>query len=270
MTLDHVTLRELAAGAALDDLDVDERDALTVHLASCAPCRGLRAELDDVMADLALVAPTLHAPASLRSEVMAALREPPRYVDAPVRIPELAAAGHAGSRAGDHRGRRIGTWAAVGLAAVLGVVAVGLTGENQRLLAERQAAEAAAAAAEQELQARQAAIAVIADPSHVTAPLEPDELAPASTAMVVFRPGTSDAYLMAVDLPATPDGQVYQLWYADAAGVHPLGTYHHDGQGAFVAPFGVDLANSAAAMVTLEPEGGVQGEPGPQVVFGEF
>ena len=30
-------------------------------------------------------------------------------------------------------------------------------------------------------------------------------------------------------LPPTPAGQVYQLWFADAAGVHPLGTFTFDG-----------------------------------------
>ena len=44
----------------------------------------------------------------------------------------------------------------------------------------------------------------------------------------------------------------------------------YDGRGPFVAPFGVDLADGAAAMVTLEPMGGATGEPGPQVVFGEL
>lgn len=262
MTLDHAALRELAAGAALDDLDGDELVALTSHLSTCAPCRGLQAELDDVMGDLALIAPTLHAPASLRADVMAALREPPRYADAPVR--PAAPQSIAGPRF------RIGTWMALGAAAVLGVAAVGLGSQVARLGGELASAQAAAADAQQQLQARQAAIAVIADPTHVTAPLEPDELAPGTTAMVVFTPGTTDAYLMAVDLPATPADHVYQLWFADDAGVHPLGTFHHDGEGAFVAGFGVDLASSAAAMVTLEPEGGAQGEPGPQVVFGEF
>jgi hypothetical protein len=75
---------------------------------------------------------------------------------------------------------------------------------------------------------------------------------------------------MADRLPATPDGMVYQLWYADAAGVHALGTFRHDGEGPLLARFGVDLGSSAAAMVTLEPEGGAVGEPGPQVVFGEL
>jgi hypothetical protein len=37
-----------------------------------------------------------------------------------------------------------------------------------------------------------------------------------------------------------------------------------------MAPVGVDLAHSAAVMVTLEPSGGATGAPGPQVVFGEL
>ena len=80
MTLDHATLRQLAAGAALDDLDTDERDALTRHLATCARCRRLRDELDEIVADLALTAPTLRAPASLWAEVLAAVRATPRDI----------------------------------------------------------------------------------------------------------------------------------------------------------------------------------------------
>ena len=113
-------------------------------------------------------------------------------------------------------------------------------------------------------------MAVVADPAHETASLHAEPIAPGVESVVVFRPGTADAYLMATDLPPTPAGKVYQLWYADAAGVHPLGTFHHDGSGPFIAPFNVDLGESVAAMVTLEPEGGAQGTPGPEVIFGEL
>jgi hypothetical protein len=75
---------------------------------------------------------------------------------------------------------------------------------------------------------------------------------------------------MARNLPATPSGHGYQLWYADAAGVHPLQTVSFDGSGTFVAPIGVDLADSTAVMITLEESGGALGAPGPQVVFGEL
>jgi hypothetical protein len=87
---------------------------------------------------------------------------------------------------------------------------------------------------------------------------------------VVYVPGTDEAWLVAHGLPATPADHGYQLWFADAAGVHGLGTYSFSGEGTFVAPFAVDLASSKAAMVTLEPVGGAVGDPGPQVVFGEL
>ena len=74
--MDHATLRELAAGAALDDLDPAEALALDRHLPTCAPCLGLSADLGDVLGELALAAPVLRPPADLRGHVLDALHEP--------------------------------------------------------------------------------------------------------------------------------------------------------------------------------------------------
>ena len=65
--MDHSTLRQLAAGAALDDLAPVERAELDRHLTTCAPCRRLSSDLDDVLGDLALVAPTMQPPSDLRA-----------------------------------------------------------------------------------------------------------------------------------------------------------------------------------------------------------
>lgn len=269
--MDHGPIRLLAAGAALDDLDAEERADYDRHLGTCPACQALAADLDDVVADLALVAPTLVPPLSLRDGVLAALHgsaatetpAPPAVLRA-LPFPSAAADTQSAGRP------RVALWGSLGLAAVLGIVAVGLGAQTSRLTEQVAAANTAAAEAQVKLAAREAAIALIADPSHRTASLRAEPVAPVATAVVVYRPGSTDAYLMAMNLPATPDGQVYQLWVADDAGVRALGTFHFDGQGAFIAPFGVDLGTSAAAMVTLEPEGGAQGEPGPQVVFGEI
>jgi hypothetical protein len=75
---------------------------------------------------------------------------------------------------------------------------------------------------------------------------------------------------MAGQLPAPPAGNVYQLWSADASGVHALATFTCDPSLSCLAPFGTDLSGATAAMITLEPAGGAQGEPGPQVAFGEL
>ena len=74
--MDHAVLTELAAGAALDDLDPRERAALDAHLASCGRCQALVVELEEVLADLALAAPELQPPASLRGDLLDRLREP--------------------------------------------------------------------------------------------------------------------------------------------------------------------------------------------------
>ncbi len=279
--MDHGTLQQLAAGAALGDLDATERVQLDAHLATCASCVALSADLEGVLVNLALAAPELRPPASLKLEIMSALRSP-AVVDVEAPTPMDTGQGPAAGGpvpassvapvvdlAERRRWRTIGV-AGAGMAAVLAIAAVGLGARTADLTEQVAAARVALAEAQAQVASRNAALTVIAAPGHVTASLHAEPVAPDATAMVVFRPGSDESYLMATGLPATPDGQVYQLWFADGSGVHALGTFHHDGTGAFVAPFGVDLADSAAAMVTLEPEGGAQGEPGPQVVFGEF
>jgi anti-sigma-K factor RskA len=260
--VDHAELTQLAAGAALDDLDPAERAELDAHLAGCARCRSLVVELEDLLGDLALAAPELRPPAHLRADVMASLRaaEPG---DTPTGRPATV---HVLPR----RRPSIGRLAGLAIAAGLAVVAVGLGARTIQVEGELAAVSRALAEAEARDTGQLAAMALIADPAHVTVALHPEPIAPDTNAVVLYRPGTTEAFLMATDLPATPAGSVYQLWVADADGVHPLGTFAHDGSGPVVAPFGVDLATGAAAMVTLEPVGGAVGEPGPEVVFGEL
>lgn len=258
--MDHGALAQLAAGAALDDLDAAEREELDRHLPSCTSCQELTADLGDVVGDLALAAPTVWPPSSLRRDILAALHAS----DGPARMERAIVHPSPG------RPPRLATWGSLGLAAVLGVVAIGFGAQAARLNQQLQATNAAAAQAQSKVAAREGAVALLGDPRHVAANLHAEAVAPGATAFVAYAPGSTNAYLMAMNLPPTPPGHVYQLWVADEAGVHPLGTFQFDGEGAFVAPFGVDLGASAAAMVTLEPVGGAQGEPGPQVVFGEF
>ena len=222
--MDHAALRELAAGAALEDLEPLERLALDQHLAACRDCRALAAELDQLMADLALVSEDREPPASLHGDVLAAIRS-------------------SGDRSSS---------TTVSLAGTAVPAPVPLRPAGSPLAARLPAL---------------AVLAVAADPSHRTAGLH----APTGpSATVVWVPGTEDAFLVSHNLPATPSGRVYQLWHADESGVHPLATFTHDGEGPLIAPFGVDLATSSAAMVTLEPVGGAQAEPGAEVVFGEL
>jgi anti-sigma factor RsiW len=275
----HRELRELAAGAALDDLDPVERGLLDDHIGSCDACATLSLELEDIVADLALSAPEIRPPVALRQSVMRAIRpvatttlralpSPSDPIPVPGQDGTEATVDLETLRRERRTGRRL-TVGALGIAAVLAIATLG-SGLNaiglQDELARRQVQldDATSRAGRQA-----AAMTVALHPSHLTASLEAEPIAGQAHAQVVYLPGTTDAYLIVDALPPTPAGFVYQLWVADHEGVHGLATFHHVG-GTFVAGFGLDLTGKEAAMVTLEPSGGAVGEPGPQVVFGEL
>jgi anti-sigma-K factor RskA len=263
----------LAAGAALEDLEADEWREYEAHRRTCADCARLEVELDHVLADLALAVPERRPPPDLLDALRRAISADavaggppadghPAQVVAPSNVIPFARA--------DRRADRRPILAAVGLAAALAVVSVGLGARSVALSDELGSARAQLGRMQEALGHQGAAMAVAVHPSHETAQLHAEPSAPGATAFVVYVPGSDEAWLVANGLPPTPDGHAYQLWFADTAGVHGLGTFTFDGQGAFVAPFSVDLASSSAAMVTLEPIGGATGDPGPQVVSGEL
>lgn len=259
----------LAAGAVLDDLDADERASYEGHRASCTDCRSVELELDHVMADLSLVAPERVPPADL----LVSIRRAIAVEDPAPRIAAFAPAVQpqpASNVVPLRRPSRGPMFASLALAAGLGVVALGLGARSVTLQQDLDSTSAQVASLEASLAGQGSAMTVALNPAHVTVALHGDAIAPAAEAAVVFVPGDAASYVVARNLPATPSGHGYQLWYADATGVHPLQTVSFDGNGTFVAPVGVDLADSSAVMITLEESGGAQGEPGPQVVFGEL
>ena len=278
---DHERFLQLIAGRELGGLDAAESAELDEHLAGCAACSLEVRRMADATAEMALAAPVRQPPAGMRSSILAAI-----HAEAAAPAPIAAAAAPAdpsparrsgtalrdGPSAGwlaRLRGSGLGL-AAAGLAAILVIVSLGLGARALDLQSQLDAQNRAAATAQQRLAALAGAIVVALDPGHASANLEPEAGAPSAIAQVVFRPGTDQAYLIADRLPPTPAGHVYQLWYADATGVHPLSTFAYDGNGAFIEPFGVDLGGKTAAMVTLETAGGSTGQPGPQVVFGQL
>ena len=263
----------LAAGAALEVLAADEWREYDAHRRTCAECARLEVELDHVLADLALAVPERMPPPDLLEGIRRAIATEafagglqadaqPAKVAAPSNVIPFARP--------ERRADRRPVFAAVGLAAALAVVSVGLGARSVALSDELGTARAQLGRMQEALGHQGAAMAVAVNPSHQTAQLHAEDSVPGATAFVVYVPGSDDAWLVAHGLPPTPDGHAYQLWFADTAGVHGLGAFTFDGQGAFVAPFSVDLASSSAAMVTLEPLGGATGDPGPQVVFGEL
>ncbi len=72
--MNHRHVLELAAGAALDDLDPEERDAMAAHLAGCPACRAGARELDEVILALGMVSPRRTPPPELWGSIRAAIR----------------------------------------------------------------------------------------------------------------------------------------------------------------------------------------------------
>ncbi len=279
--------RLLAAGAALGDLEPAERTAYELHRATCAACHQLELDLGHVLADLALAVPERIPPTGLLDGIRRALSADAGPGSAPLAfaslgpsasmdgrtIARVARARPAAPAAMASRARwpsRLPLAASLAAAAVLALVAAGLGARTTDLQDELADARARAASLETALAGQAGAMTLAMDPSHVTVALHAEPVAPAAEAAVVYLPGSTTAYLVARNLPATPSGHGYQLWYADAAGVHPLQTVSWGGSGTFVEPIGVDLADSAAVMITLEDSGGATTQPGPEVVFGEL
>lgn len=258
--MDHRTYHELAAADALDDITRLERLRLGVHVRRCGACAALRRDLRETTALMALAPAQLQPPDGLWAAVLRSIHDPDGAA-----TPDTAEVVALRRRT---RQLRAGALAASGLAAVLAVAVVGLGATTISLSDRLAAADAASASLVARLDAQEGVLAVALDPGHATASLDALPDAAGATASVVYAPGRNDAYLVARDLPPTPAGHVYQLWIADADGVHPLGTFTSAGGGVVVVPFGTDLAGKKAAMVTIEPDGGATGTPGPEVLFG--
>jgi len=262
--VDHAAFPELIAGRSLGGLDPAEARSLDGHLAVCAGCRALQADLAGVVADLALLAPPRPAPSLLGMRVLGAIHA---EAAAPARVRHLPAMPTL--RTGG-AGRSVPGWftAGVGAAAAIVIAALGFQLAAVRTTLDGQAARLSAA--EEALAARDTAMAVVADPAHASAWLAPSTDQAGHGVVVLYVPGRAEAWLVADDLPPTPGDRVYQFWHADATGVHAGMTFRWDGHGVLALPVPVDLSGAQAAMLTLEPPGGATETPGEDIVFGEL
>ena len=75
--IDHETAMLLAAGAALDDLAPDEQAAYDAHRAGCHACARVAAELEEVVADLALLTAGRTPPPRLLADIRRAIAGAP-------------------------------------------------------------------------------------------------------------------------------------------------------------------------------------------------
>ena len=187
---EHEEWSELAVGHVLSSLDDADEATYLEHAASCESCRELEREFSETLADLALVAPTVGPPPSLKASIMAAIGEEKSHRGVVIPIDRHADAGRP-------RARKIPTWVAGVAAAVVAIALVAVwvvPGHKQASVAARCAA--------------------------VKCPVVMLTGGGQSVAAVMVLDHA--AYIDPHGLPPTPKGDVYVLW-ALSSGKTPVG-----------------------------------------------
>jgi anti-sigma-K factor RskA len=246
----HEEYLELAAIYALGALEGEDRLRFEAHLASgCEACRDEILDSQDVLADLALGAPLVDPPASVRDRLFERVR----------RDSERTRVRSTGSPR---------LWMALAAAAALAAVGLGL---YARTLESRAAAEAAAREAlERDLESLSATLEAFTAPATRAVSLAGQGEAQGAAAKAFLDPENRRLFLYVYNLPPPPPGRTYQLWLIVAGSPVSMGTFgvEPDGRGrldtASVPPF----EGEVTVAVTVEPSGGVPLPTGPMVLLG--
>jgi hypothetical protein len=191
MPEEHEEWSELAVGHALSSLDDADEATYLEHAASCETCRELEREFSETLANLALTAPAVTPPPSLKASIMAAIADDDQHRGAVIPIDRHGSSAHS-------RVRKMPLWAA-GIAAA--VVAIAVVTAWVVVPGHKQASIAARCAA-------------------VNCPVITLTGGGQSVAAVMVLDNT--AYIDPHGLPATPKGDVYVLW-ALSTGNNPVG-----------------------------------------------
>ena len=216
---DHDRWADSAGAYVLGAMAPDERRDYEDHLGGCAICRREVEELEPAALALPMASPPMTPPSALKDRVMAEVER------------EAALLAQAGGTADRPRRRRrswLSGWrlapaaAAVLAAGVLAGVAIDRGAvETRTVTAAVDARQAPGASAE-------------------------------------LRIGDGDAVLVARDLPAPPEGRVYQVWVMRPGSSTPQPTdalFMPRGDGSAVATVR-DAEDADAVLVTDEPQGG--------------
>jgi anti-sigma-K factor RskA len=230
----HDELKHDAAAYVLDSLEPDERAAFEAHLAGCSECASEVRSLLGVTGALARSVPHRTPRPELRERV---LRSFPNVVhDKPSRVP----------------GRAVLKWlpvaAALALALGLGVYA---------LILQSRLADA------------QSALAVLVAPDVARIDLAGQQVAPLARARALWSRNRGMIFSVS-NLPAAPEGRVYQVWVVTANAPISAGLLTPDASGSGSAYFETapDIPPPVAVAVTLEPAGGVPAPTGERYLVG--
>lgn len=227
---------------ALGALRGEERQAIETHLKECSACRQ---ELEKLRGDLALLAFSASGPrppARSQGRLVAAITKEPRRVHL------------------RQRSRRT-WWNALGWAAALVAIAIGVSLRLENSALRRRVAELETSSSKQDqqlLEAKQLLAALTSpDAAHFTLVAGKTPPQPQGKAIYVRDSGT--LVFLASNLPAIPPKKAYELWLIPTSGAAiPAGLFKPDTRGAAAIihpplPPGVE---AKAFAITVEPEAG--------------
>ena len=232
MSNDHARWEDFAGAYVLGAMAIAEREAFEEHLSTCAICREEVEELQPAAEALPMASPLMVPPPELKDRIMAEVEREAEL---------LGAAGAAADRPERTERRRRGSWfsgwrlAPVAAALIIAGVLVGtaLSGPDERTIT-----------ANVEMQGASAELHVSGD----------------------------QAMLVAENLPAPPEGRVYEVW------LMPEGSKTPEPTNVLFMPRGDGSAEAAIpsvdgvseVLVTDEPHGGVDTPSGELLLSAEL
>ncbi len=233
-------IHALSGAYAVDALDDIERAQFARHLEQCPECQAEVADLREAAALLSLTT-AVEPPASMRDRVLQDIRSvrpaPPAAPEHPV-APDHPVTRDAGTVVPMSRRRPLRGLAAAAAAVVL--IGTGVTVAWQAT-SDGDTSRVQPSATQRVLQAPDAERVV-------------HEFDSGAKATLVRSKSMNQAVLLTENMPAAPNGKVYELWLQDAEkGMVPAGLMP---DGASTVLLSGDAKDAVGAGITIEPQGG--------------
>ncbi|HUE84294.1 MAG TPA: anti-sigma factor [Pyrinomonadaceae bacterium] len=261
----HQEYKELFSVHALTALQPGDARMLTAHLEQCSECRSAMDQWEETVGLLAFDAGAAEPSHHLRERILQTARNSPassqgggQTADATNVIPMPVQRSHSFS---------MQSWAAIAAVFAFGAFVISLLvlwSQHNASKQELALLSIQVKDAQQQLARQREAIEIVTTPGTQSVELEGTEVAPEAHATVAYdRSGR--AVLLANNLPPTPEGKAYQLWFVVSGQLTPGKLFLPDtsGHGSVEDQIPAAARGSTGFAITLEPEGGVAAPTGP-------
>lgn len=260
--VEHVST--LLAGYALGVLDPDETEQVLRHLPTCPRCQDELGELEQTVGLLAFAAPVQQVPVRARAAVLASIAL--IGSNNPEQMVALAPPAH------EPRGRRVlrniprAAWFSIAPAAILALALV----INSVLMTFRISEQESELAAVEQDRGKALDVLAVESDARFVSELTGTDAAPGARARLFVDLKANNAMLVAIDLPAPPDGGGYVAWLMVRDEYSRVGPLELDeiGRTQLIIEPPDRLGSYQSFIVTLEPDLDVGSPVGPRVFDG--